>query len=129
MDKWFALQAGARRGERGGATLDTVRGLLAHPAFSLKNPNKARALIGTFCHGNPGCFHAGDASGYDFWADRVLEIDAFNPQVAARLARAATSWKKLEPGRRAALKARLERVAGASALSKDTREVVSKTLA
>ncbi|MBL8379772.1 MAG: aminopeptidase N [Burkholderiales bacterium] len=128
MDKWFALQAGARSGADGGATLDTVRSLLNHPGFSIKNPNKARALIGTFCHGNPAGFHAADAGGYDFWADRVLEIDAFNPQVAARLARAASAWRKLEPKRRAALEARLQRIAAASALSKDTREVVSKTL-
>ena len=128
MDKWLALQAGARTGEGGTTTLAGVKRLMAHPAFSIKNPNKARALIGAFCHGNPACFHAADGSGYDFWAERVIEIDAFNPQVAARLARAASAWKKLEPGRRAQLKAGLERIAASSALSRDTKEVVVKTL-
>ena len=128
MDKWLALQAGARTGAGGTSTLETVRGLMTHPVFSIKNPNKARALIGTFCHGNPACFHANDGSGYDFWTERVIEIDAFNPQVAARLARAASNWRKLEPQRRELLHARLLQIAGHAALSKDTREVVQKTL-
>ena len=129
MDKWLALQAGARLGPAGTSTLETVRALMMHPAFSIKNPNKARALIGTFCHGNPACFHAPDGSGYDFWMERVLEIDRFNPQVAARLARAASNWKKLEPGRRTLLNDRLAAIGRRPALSKDTREVVEKTLA
>jgi len=129
MDKWLALQAGARTGAGGTSTLETVRGLMTHPAFSIKNPNKARALIGTFCHGNPACFHVSDGSGYDFWTERVIEIDGFNPQVAARLARAAATWRKLEPRRRELLHARLLQIAGHAALSKDTREVVQKTLA
>ena len=128
-DKWLALQAGARVGAGGASTLETVRSLMRHPAFTIKNPNKARSLIGVFCHGNPSCFHASDGAGYAFWAERVLEIDAFNPQVAARLARAASAWKKLEPKRRALLQAGLEQVAGTAGLSKDTREVVLKTLA
>ncbi len=128
MDKWLALQSGARSGQGGASTLETVRGLMTHPTFSIKNPNKARALIGTFCQGNPACFHAADGSGYNFWMERVLEIDAFNPQVAARLARAASAWRKLEPNRRTLLQARLENIAAHATLSKDTREVVQKTL-
>ena len=116
-------------GQGGASTLQTVRGLMSHPTFSIKNPNKARALIGAFCQGNPACFHAADGSGYNFWMERVLEIDAFNPQVAARLARAASAWRKLEPKRRALLQARLEAIAAHATLSKDTREVVQKTLA
>jgi aminopeptidase N len=128
MDKWLALQAGARTGPAGISTLETVRSLMTHPVFSIKNPNKARALIGTFCHGNPACFHAADGSGHDFWMERVLEIDGFNPQVAARLARAAATWKKLEPVRRESLRRHLESIAEHGRLSKDTREVVLKTL-
>ena len=124
VDKWLALQGGAR----GATTLARVQSLMKHEAFSLRNPNKVRALIGTFCHGNPAGFHANDGSGYAFWAGRVIEIDAINPQVAARLARAAAQWKKLEPGRRALLHAALDRVAGQAGLSKDTFEVVSKSL-
>ena len=125
VDKWLALQAGAR----GAGTLARVRELMQHEAFSMRNPNKVRALIGTFCHGNPARFHAPDGSGYAFWSACVIELDAINPQVAARLARAAAQWKKLEPGRRALLHAALAGVAGQAGLSKDTFEVVTKSLA
>ena len=125
VDKWFALQAGAR----GTDTLTHVQALMQHEAFSVRNPNKVRALVGTFCHGNAAGFHAADGSGYRFWAERVLELDVLNPQIAARLARAAAQWKKLEPARRALLKAQLERVAAHGGLSKDTTEVVTKSLA
>ena len=128
VDKWLALQAGAR-GAPDAPTLARVRALIGHEAFSMRNPNKVRALIGTFCHGNPACFHAIGGCGYDFWAERVIELDARNPQVAARLARAAAQWKKLEPARRGLLKAALERVAAQPGLSKDTFEIVSKSLA
>ncbi|MDB5803016.1 MAG: pepN [Betaproteobacteria bacterium] len=124
VDKWLALQAGAR----GAGTLAQVKALMAHEAFSIKNPNKVRSLIGAFC-ANPACFHAADGSGYAFWAERVVELDAINPQVAARLARAASSWKKLEPKRQAMLKTALEGIAAKSGLSKDTYEVVTKSLA
>ena len=125
VDKWLAMQAGAR----GAETLGTVRTLMHHEAFSMRNPNKVRSLIGQFCHGNPAGFHAADGSGYAFWADRVIELDAINPQVAARLARAAAQWKKLEPGRRGQLQAALHRVAEQPGLSKDTFEIVTKSLA
>ena len=125
VDKWLALQAGAR----GAATLAQVQRLMEHAAFSMKNPNKVRALIGTFCQGNPANFHAADGSGYAFWAAQVRALDALNPQVAARLARAAAQWKKLESGRRALLRAGLQSIAAHPGLSKDTFEVVSKSLA
>jgi aminopeptidase N len=125
VDKWLGLQAGAR----GPKTLDRVKALLAHEAFSIKNPNKVRSLIGMFCNGNPAGFHAADGSGYAFWAEKVVELDAINPQIAARLARAASSWNKLEPKRRALLKAALAGISTKTGLSKDTFEVVSKSLA
>ena len=125
VDKWLSLQASAR----GPHTLAQVQALLSHEAFSIKNPNKVRSLISTFCAGNPGCFHAADGSGYRFWAERVIELDAINPQIAARLSRAASGWKKLEPTRQGLLKAALESVAARSGLSKDTFEVVNKSLA
>ena len=125
VDKWLALQAGAR----GASTLQQVKRLMQHSAFSIKNPNKVRSLIGTFCHGNPAGFHAADGSGYAFWAEQVAALDAINPQVAARLARAAAQWKRLEPARRARLRAALEGIAARPGLSKDTFEVVSKSLA
>ena len=126
LDKWFALQAGAT--DRNGHVLPVVRQLLAHPDFNLQNPNRARSLIFSFCSANPGAFHRPDAAGYVFWGDRVLELDAINPQVAARLARALDRWRRLvEPYRSAAQEA-LKRVAAKSDLSKDVREVISRAL-
>jgi aminopeptidase N len=126
LDKWFAMQAGAP--DRGGQVLPLVRQLMAHPDFNLRNPNRARSLVFTYCNANPGAFHRSDAAGYVFWSERVLEIDAFNPQVAARLARAMDRWKKLaEPYRSAAHEA-ITRVAGKADLSADVREVVSRAL-
>ncbi len=127
IDKWFSLQAGAT--DRAGSVLPAVRQLMKHTDFSLRNPNRARSVISTFCQGNPGAFHRADAAGYVFWADRVIELDTMNPQVAARLARALDRWKKLaEPYRNAAREA-IARVAARSDLSNDVREVVSRALA
>ena len=126
LDKWFALQGGAC--DRNGNVLPMVRQLMAHPDFNLQNPNRARSLIFSFCSANPGAFHRKDAAGYVFWSERVMEIDAFNPQVAARLARALDRWSRLaEPYRSAAIEA-IKRVAAKPDLSKDVREVITKAL-
>ncbi|MES2685536.1 MAG: aminopeptidase N, partial [Pseudomonadota bacterium] len=93
IDKWFSLQTGAP--DRGGNILPAVKQLMKHADFSLRNPNRARSVISTFCQGNPAGFHRADASGYVFWSERVIELDAINPQVAARLARALDRWSKL----------------------------------
>jgi len=131
IDKWFSLQ-GMQRGEvgphAGKRTIDTVRALMQHPAFNLRNPNRARSLIFSFCSGNPAQFHAEDGSGYAFWADQVLALDAINPQVAARLARVMDRWQKYEMPLRERMRAALERVAASSTLSRDVREIVSKAL-
>ena len=127
LDKWFALQAGAP--DRGGDVLPKVRQLLLHPDFTLRNPNRARSVIFSYCSANPGAFHRVDAAGYVFWSERVIELDAINPQVAARLARALDRWKKLaEPYRNAAREA-IARVAARNDLSNDVREVVTRALA
>jgi aminopeptidase N len=127
LDKWFALQAGAP--DRGGNVLPAVRQLMAHPDFNLRNPNRARSVIFSYCSANPGGFHRADAAGYVFWSERVIELDATNPQVAARLARAMDRWKRLaEPYRSAAFEA-LKRVAAKADLSNDVREVVARALA
>ena len=126
LDKWFALQGGAV--DRSGNVLPVVRQLMAHPDFNLQNPNRARSLIFSFCNANPGAFHRPDAAGYVFWSERVMEIDAFNPQVAARLARALDRWRRLvEPYRSAAQEA-IKRVAAKTDLSNDVREVVERAL-
>jgi aminopeptidase N len=127
LDKWFALQAACT--DRGGQVLPSVRQLLKHPDFNIRNPNRARSVIFSYCSANPGAFHRTDAAGYVFWSEQVLELDAINPQVAARLARALDRWNKLtEPYRHAAQEA-LKRIAAKSDLSNDVREVVSRALA
>ncbi len=127
IDKWFALQAAAP--DRGGNALAAVRQLMQHPDFSLKNPNRARSVIFSYCSGNPGGFHRADGTGYAFWADQVLALDALNPQVAARLARSLDRWSRLAEPYRAAAHAAIERVAAHAGLSSDVREVITRTLA
>jgi aminopeptidase N len=124
MDKWFTIQALSC----GEGTLDRVRQLLEHPLFSIRNPNKVRALIGTFAHNNPIQFHRVDGAGYEFIADRVLQLDSINPQVAARLVRAFSRWRRYESNRRTLMQMQLERIMGTSGLSKDVYEIVSKSL-
>ncbi|WP_293778265.1 aminopeptidase N [uncultured Oxalicibacterium sp.] len=124
IDKWFSLQAMARTTD-----VAAARALMAHSAFSLKNPNRARSLIFSFCNGNPAQFHAADGSGYAFWAEQVIALDALNPQVAARLARSLDRWRKYAPALQEKMRAALQRVADAATLSKDTKEVVGKSLA
>jgi aminopeptidase N len=124
VDKWFTLQAMARTTD-----VAAVRALMKHPAFSLKNPNRARSLIFSFCNGNPSRFHAIDGSGYEFWADQVIALDAINPQVSARLARTMDRWRKYAPVLQQKMLAALKRVASAPRLSKDLKEVVTKSLA
>ncbi|WP_211461871.1 aminopeptidase N [Collimonas silvisoli] len=124
IDKWFALQATAHT-----ADVAAIRALSEHPAFTLKNPNRARSLIFSFCSGNPVNFHAVDGSGYEFWADQVIELNGVNPQVAARLARSLDRWRKYAPVLQEKMRAALQRVAEAPHLSKDVLEVIGKALA
>jgi aminopeptidase N len=124
IDNWFAYQASAPLA----SALATVVKLTKHPLFSIKNPNKVRALIGAFATGNPVNFNRPDGRGYAFLAERVLEIDAFNPQVAARLLSAFRSWKALEPERRRNARKTLQRIAQARTLSTDVVEIVGKML-
>ena len=125
LDKWFSIQAGSQLS----GILDRVKALLDHPAFSIKNPNKVRALIGAFCSLNPWRFHQPSGDGYAFLADRVLELNTLNPQIASRLVSAFNHWRKYEPGRKALMKAQLERISQNPDLSKHVYEIVSKALA
>jgi aminopeptidase N len=125
IDKWLALQATIPEPR----TLDRVRALTSHPAFSMANPNRVRALIGSFAHGNHTQFNRADGAGYDFVADVVIELDPKNPQVAARLMGAFRSWRALEAQRRGRAEATLRRVAATAALSRDVTDIVARTLA
>ena len=124
IDKWFAFQALSPQDD----TLERLEELMQDKLFSLKNPNKVRAVIGAFCMGNPVQFNRADGRGYEFVTRNILEIDRFNPQIASRLAGAFKSWKVLEPGRRDKLKAQLDGLATQKNLSTDTYEIVSKVI-
>ena len=125
LDKWFALQATVPAAE----TLDHVKSLQQHPAFSPTNPNRIRSLIGAFASGNQTQFNRPDGAAYEFLADFVLDLDRRNPQTAARLLVSFRSWRALEEGRRARAEHALRRVAAAENLSADTRDIVTRTLA
>jgi len=125
MDQWFSVQAAST--QPGG--LARVKALMQHPAFTLKNPNKVRALIGAFAGQNLINFHAIDGSGYRFLADLVIELNALNPQIASRLLAPLTRWRKYGEQRQVLMKGELERILASGALSSDVYEVVSKSLA
>jgi aminopeptidase N len=124
MDKWLAIQATSRLP----GTLDKVKELTKHPAFTMRNPNKVRALIGAFSS-NSVRFHDPSGAGYAFIADNVLAIDQKNPQIASRLVSAFTIWKRYEVKRQTLMKAQLERILRTGKLSKDVFEIVTKSLA
>jgi aminopeptidase N len=124
IDKWFGLQAAIPEA----STLDRVKSLASHPAFSMSNPNRVRALIGNFALANQTQFNRRDGEGYAFHADTVLALDALNPQVAARQMTAFRSWRALEPERRAKAETALRKVAAGKALSRDLQDIVSRTL-
>lgn len=124
VDKWFAIQASSQRSD----TLDRVEALLQHPAFSLHNPNRARSLIDGLASGNPYRFHDPSGRGYRFLREQVLKIDAFNPQVAARMVAPLTRFQRYEPNRRSLMVAELTHMLDTGRLSKDLYEQVSKAL-
>jgi aminopeptidase N len=124
LDKWLALQAVSALPD----TLARVTELLAHPAFSIRNPNKVRALIGSFTAANPLRYHAADGAGYDFHAARTIELDPINPQTAARLLAPLGRWRRFDPSRQAKMKAALQRILAVPKLSRDVYEIASKSL-
>jgi aminopeptidase N len=124
IDKWFALQAQSQRPD----AIDEVSRLLAHEAFTLKNPNRARSLIGAFAGGNPTGFHRADGAGYALVADQLLALDRLNPQVAARMMTPFGRWRRYDAGRQELMRAQLERILATSSLSRDSFEIASKSL-
>ncbi|HTT46705.1 MAG TPA: aminopeptidase N [Pseudolabrys sp.] len=124
IDKWFSLQAMTPQPD----TLDRVRALTAHSAFSFANPNRVRALIGAFA-ANPTQFNRADGAGYDFVTETLLALDPKNPQIAARLATAFRTWRTLEQGRRGKAESALQRVKAAPNLSRDLSDIVERALA
>lgn len=121
LDRWFSVQASAPS-----RTLADIQTLMRHPDFSLRNPNRARSLIFRFCLDNLQAIHT--PQGYAFWADQVLALDAINPEVAARLARAFDNWARYVPVNRDAMQAALTRILNSEGLSRNVHEIISKAL-
>ncbi|HHZ07257.1 MAG TPA: aminopeptidase N C-terminal domain-containing protein, partial [Rhizobiales bacterium] len=124
LDKWFQIQATVP----GHDTVDSVAALTRHPAFSITNPNRVRALVGTFSSANQTGFHRPDGAGYAFFAEIVLRVERTNPQIAARLATAMRSWRSLEPVRQQKAREALLSISRAKDLSPDLRDIVERTL-
>jgi aminopeptidase N len=124
VDKWLQVQATARLPD----TTARVRELMQHPAFDLKNPNKVYALLRAFCSGNLRHFHALNGSGYQLAADAIIDLQAMNPQVAARLARSFDRWRQFDGIRQGHVRNALQRVQACDHLAKDVAEVVSHAL-
>ncbi len=123
VDKWFALQASSPH-----TTLADIQELMQHPAFTLRNPNRARALVFQFCLNNTQGFHQADGAAYEFWAEQVLALDALNPEIAARLARTLDNWARYAEPHKALMQNALNKVASSSTLSKNCREIIQKAL-
>lgn len=124
IDKWFALQAAIP--ETG--VLERMERLMEHPAFSLSNPNRVRSVVGSFSMANSTQFHRIDGKGYAFLADIILKLDAINPQIAARLMTAFGPWRTMEAGRRRHAEHELRRIASEPDLSRDTSDIVQRTI-
>jgi len=123
LDKWFAVQAGSQLEN----TLDRVKALLNHPSFTLKNPNRVRALIGSFVD-NHYHFHNATGAAYKLLGDIVLELDTINPQIASRMVAAFNHWRKYDEGRQSLMKNQLNRIVNHDKLSKDVYEIVTSAL-
>ena len=124
LDKWFAMQATAPKVN----TIGTVRSLLKHTSFSIRNPNKVRSLVGAFTSNLPG-FHQADGAGYELLADRIIELNGINPQIAARLVGQFNNWRAYDEPYQSMMSQQLQRINAETDLAKDVREIVSKALA
>ncbi|HUB12554.1 MAG TPA: aminopeptidase N [Acetobacteraceae bacterium] len=124
LDKWFAIQAMSEL-----ATPEVVRRLTEHKDFDLRNPNRVRALVSSFVSGNPARFHDASGEGYRFLADIIIELDPRNPQVAARMVAPLGQWRRFDVDREALMQRELQRILESPGLSRNTFEMVSKSLA
>ena len=124
MDKWLIIQATSRRRD----TLDDVKRLMTHPVFSMKNPNKVRSLVGAFCSMNHVRFHDLSGLGYEFLADRIIELNTINPQIGARMVSPFTTWKKYDGERQHMIRDQLERIVNTENLSGDIFEIEKNRL-
>jgi len=124
MNQWLSIQASDPKP----GALERVESLMQHPIYDARNPNKIRSLIGVFSNQNAINFHQEDGSGYRFLADRIIELNRQNPQIAARLLTPLTRWRKYDAGRQSMICSQLQRILESGDLSSDVYEVVSKSL-
>jgi len=124
MDKWFGLQVSYAAPE---AAVNCVKKLTQHPDFDMKNPNRFRAVLGSFA-GNLAGLHQDDGSGYDLFADWLIKLDAVNPQTTARMCSVFQTWRRYDAGRQAKMQAAMQRILASSTVSKDTTEMVTRML-
>ncbi len=124
LDKWFAVQASSKRSD----TLVKVKQLMQHPEFNIRNPNRVRSLIGVFCSANQANFHAIDGSGYALLSETVLQLDSINPQIAARMLRLLSRWRRFDETRQQLMQQQLQKIVGTDGISKDVYEVATKSL-
>ncbi|MBD3584488.1 aminopeptidase N [Salinimonas sp. HHU 13199] len=125
LDKWFGLHATTEREN----ILSQLSLLKQHPQFTINNPNRVRAVMGSFAFFNTAGFHRADGAGYKYVTDYLMELDAVNPQVAARVVTPLTQWQNYAPAHQSLMKAQLNRLLGHKGLSRDMFEKVSKSLA
>ncbi|SLM30542.1 Aminopeptidase N [Desulfamplus magnetovallimortis] len=124
LDKWFTVQASSTRP----GTLENIKALTCHPDFSWRNPNRVRSVMSILGTGNPYIFHRKDGNGYAFFAEKIIQLDKINSQIAARLAGAFNHWKKYDLQRRTLMQQQLEIMVNTPDLSRDVYEIVSKAL-
>jgi len=124
IDQWFGIQAACQLP----GALEQVKALMTHDAFDAKNPNRLRSLVATFCFQNIVNFHQSNGEGYVFLADRVIEVDTFNPQMAARILSPLTHWAKYDEQRQGLMKAELNRILETPDLSENVFEIASKSV-
>ncbi len=122
MDKWFALKAMSVK------RVDQLRELMQNPLFTLRNPNRARAVLFQFCMNNTEAFHHESGEAYAFWAEQVIALDAINPEIAARFARVMDNWQRYAEPNKGFMQKALQTVAQYPTLSKNTTEIVGKAL-
>ncbi|MCB1863873.1 MAG: aminopeptidase N [Chromatiales bacterium] len=125
LDKWFNVQARSQRSD----TFEAVQALVEHADFDYRNPNRVRSVVGAFAAGNPARFHAIDGAPYRWFATQILQLNASNPQIAARLLGPIRNWRRLEPVRRSMVEAQWQRILAHEGLSRDVYEIASKSLA
>jgi aminopeptidase N len=125
FDKWLGLSASVR----GDDVIDRIKAILADPAFPANNPNRLRSLVGSFAMGNTTQFARTDGAGFRFVTEFVADVDKRNPQVAARVLTAFRTWRSFEPVRKAAAESALTALRDAGGLSRNTADILERTLA